>query len=133
MITGDNPLTAVHVAREVEIVDRDVLILDVPDKSDTLQTLRWQSVDEKTVISYTVGDNIDKKLFDHYYICITGPALARFDPEIHKSFIFDLLSHTWVYARVSPAQKVFLLDGNLIIGIHPEQLERGWIYDPHVR
>lgn len=28
MITGDNPLTAVHVAREVEIVDREALILD---------------------------------------------------------------------------------------------------------
>ena len=33
MITGDNPLTAVHVAREVEIVDRDVLVLDVPEKA----------------------------------------------------------------------------------------------------
>ena len=29
MITGDNPLTAVHVAKDVEIVDRDALILDI--------------------------------------------------------------------------------------------------------
>ena len=29
MITGDNPLTAVHVAKEVEIVDREALILDL--------------------------------------------------------------------------------------------------------
>jgi len=37
MITGDNPLTAVHVAREVEIVDRDALILDLKEnaKHDT--------------------------------------------------------------------------------------------------
>jgi magnesium-transporting ATPase (P-type) len=29
MITGDNPLTAVHVAKDVEIMDRDALILDL--------------------------------------------------------------------------------------------------------
>lgn len=33
MITGDNPLTAVHVAQDVEIVDRDVLILDVQENA----------------------------------------------------------------------------------------------------
>jgi len=33
MITGDNPLTAVHVARDVEIVDRDALILDLRENS----------------------------------------------------------------------------------------------------
>lgn len=32
MITGDNPLTAVHVARDVEIVDRDALILDLKEE-----------------------------------------------------------------------------------------------------
>lgn len=31
MITGDNPLTAVHVARDVEIVDREALILDLKE------------------------------------------------------------------------------------------------------
>jgi manganese-transporting P-type ATPase len=109
MITGDNPLTAVHVAREVEIIDREALILDVPEKPAFATQLRWHSVDEKTIISYTVGDTIDRKLLTDYDICLTGPALAKFDPETHKSIILDLLSHTWVYARVSPAQKVLQL------------------------
>jgi magnesium-transporting ATPase (P-type) len=33
MITGDNPLTAIHVARDVEIVDREALILDLKENS----------------------------------------------------------------------------------------------------
>lgn len=37
MITGDNPLTAVHVAREVEIVDREALILDAAENAQSEQ------------------------------------------------------------------------------------------------
>jgi cation-transporting ATPase 13A1 len=37
MITGDNPLTAVHVAREVEIVDREALILDLRENAQNEQ------------------------------------------------------------------------------------------------
>lgn len=33
MITGDNPLTALHVAKDVEIVDREALILDLKENA----------------------------------------------------------------------------------------------------
>lgn len=33
MITGDNPLTAVHVAKDVEIIDREALILDIKENA----------------------------------------------------------------------------------------------------
>jgi len=35
MITGDNPLTAVHVAKDVEIMDREAMILDLKEGTTT--------------------------------------------------------------------------------------------------
>ena len=46
MITGDNPLTIVHVASDVEIVDRDALILDLredPAHEGGMKTLTLSS------------------------------------------------------------------------------------------
>ena len=60
MITGDNPLTAVHVARDVEIVDRDALILDVPEGSSLLV---WRSVDDSVNIVMDPSQPIDTSLF----------------------------------------------------------------------
>lgn len=104
MITGDNPLTAVHVAKEVEIVDRDVLILDVKDGSTS--DLVWKSVDDTISIPVDAAAPFDQKLFDQYDICVTGVALKQF--EERPSWI-HLVQHTWVYARVSPSQKEFIL------------------------
>ena len=103
MITGDNPLTAVHVARDVEIVDRDALILDVPEGSTGLV---WRSVDDSVTIPVDPAQPIDTSLFDKYDICITGAAMKLY--EAHPSWN-DLVQNTWVYARVSPAQKEFIL------------------------
>lgn len=108
MITGDNPLTAVHVAKLVEIVDRDCLILDAPENDTTGEKLVWRSVDEKTIIPVDPTADLDQKIIDTKDLCVTGYALAKFSGQ--KAFA-KLLRHTWVYARVSPKQKEEILIG----------------------
>ncbi|KAN0062947.1 putative cation-transporting ATPase 1 [Thecaphora frezii] len=108
MITGDNPLTAVHVAGEVEIVDRDVLILDLREGAASDDELMWRTVDESRLIPVQASEPLDTALFQDYDICITGAAMKRYQdrPEAWN----QLVQHTWVYARVSPSQKEFILN-----------------------
>lgn len=108
MITGDNPLTAVHVARQVEIVDRDCLILDAPEHDTTGTKLVWRSVDEKTIVPVDPSADLDPQILATKDLCVTGYALAKFTDQ--KAFQ-SLLRHTWVYARVSPKQKEEILIG----------------------
>ena len=108
MITGDNPLTAVHVARQVDIVDREVLILDVPEDDKTKTRLVWRSIDEKFSSEVDPTKPLDTKILSSKDVCVTGHALAKFKGQQGFS---DLLRHTWVYARVSPKQKEDILLG----------------------
>ena len=108
MITGDNPLTAVHVARQVEIVDRDVLILDAPEDDESGEKLVWRSVDDKTNIPVDVKADLDLTILQTKDICVTGYALKKFKGE---GQFFQILRHAWVYARVSPKQKEEILLG----------------------
>lgn len=124
MITGDNPLTAVHVARDVGIVDREALILDLKEnaKSETgmvesvrgelyahvlfSSDLEWRTVDECLILPVDPSEPIDQSLLDRYDICLTGAALKQFESRPSWN---TLVQHTWVYARVSPAQKETIL------------------------
>ena len=103
MITGDNPLTACHVAREVYIVERDVLILDVKEGGLGDTDLHFHSIDDKITIDVDPSAAFDQSVLDKYDICLTGPAMSQF---MGKPSMTQLLEHTWVYARVSPSQKV---------------------------
>ncbi|KAJ0167144.1 Manganese-transporting ATPase 1 [Colletotrichum tanaceti] len=108
MITGDNPLTAVYVARDVEIVDRDVLILDAPEDNEGGDKLVWRSVDEKIIIPVDATKPLDPKIIESNDLCVTGYALAKFRDQVGWQ---QILRHTWVYARVSPKQKEDILVG----------------------
>lgn len=108
MITGDNPLTAVHVAREVEIVDRDVLILDAPEHNEGGDKLVWHSVDDKIHFDADPTKPIDPSVLKNNDICVTGYALAKYKDQPGFK---QLLRYTWVYARVSPKQKEEILLG----------------------
>jgi manganese-transporting P-type ATPase len=106
MITGDNPLTAVHVAKDVEIVDREALILDLAENPKSETDLTWRTVDETKIIPVDPSQPIDTSLFDQYDICVTGAAMKQF---VGKPSWNDIVQNTWVYARVSPAQKESIL------------------------
>ncbi|TFK47374.1 hypothetical protein OE88DRAFT_1706075 [Heliocybe sulcata] len=106
MITGDNPLTAVHVARSVEIVDRETLILDLKENPAHDADLIWRNVNETKIIPVNPEETFDQSLFDEYDICVTGPALKQYE---NRPSLDDLVQHTWVYARVTPAQKELIL------------------------
>ncbi|SCU97182.1 LADA_0H04940g1_1 [Lachancea dasiensis] len=108
MITGDNPLTAVHVAKEVGIVERECLIVDEPiDGSEHALVLR--NVSETVVIPFdpTCDKFEHAEIFAKYDLAVTGHALKALAGH-HQ--LEELIRHTWVYARVSPSQKEFILN-----------------------
>ncbi|KAJ3194964.1 hypothetical protein HDU82_002272, partial [Entophlyctis luteolus] len=110
MITGDNALTACHVAKEVNIVSKPVLILDVRDSS-----LSWQSVDEDVKFDVDVSNSAKDGRLAKYELCVTGRGLA----EVYgKPCFAALLPRIWIYARVSPTQKEDILNALKSAGYH---------------
>lgn len=65
--------------------------------------LVWRNVEETVIIPVNPSDPLDKEILKNKDICITGYALGKMQDQ---PGVVDLLRHTWVYARVSPLQKV---------------------------
>lgn len=104
MITGDATLTAAHVATQVGMATKSILILE----KSTLNpgTLEW--------VSASSGKRkkrfIPEKLLDlssNFDLCVAGPALdeaIKQSPSIRK-MLFNII----VFARMSPDQKEMVL------------------------
>ena len=65
IITGDNPLTACHVARELDITRKKVLVLNKDRNGEWV----WQNTGGRDVLSL---DTSTRELGDQYDLCITG-------------------------------------------------------------
>lgn len=104
MITGDNALTACHIAEEVGITKRPVMIADMWDDGEKFE---WRTLDEKIrVKGFDKSKTEVNSTLAKYDLCCTGPGLAHF---IDQPCFSLLLPRLWVYARVSPAQKELIL------------------------
>uniref|UniRef100_A0A671R4G3 Endoplasmic reticulum transmembrane helix translocase n=1 Tax=Sinocyclocheilus anshuiensis TaxID=1608454 RepID=A0A671R4G3_9TELE len=99
MITGDNPLTACHVARELHFIQKEHMLI--------LQQTEWQWVSIDGSVCLPLPTSSVSDLIRRYDLCVTGEGLTRMTYE--PSLLNALLPHVQVFARVSPKQKEFVI------------------------
>ncbi|XP_012275293.1 manganese-transporting ATPase 13A1 [Orussus abietinus] len=106
MITGDNPLTACHVSRELHFTRKPVtLVLTMLD-----DTWMWESVDQtiRLPLSSEVSHSKVKEIWKNYALCLTGEGLTYLN-ENNRHLLRVLLPHIVIFARCAPKQKEFIV------------------------
>uniref|UniRef100_A0A665W3C7 Endoplasmic reticulum transmembrane helix translocase n=1 Tax=Echeneis naucrates TaxID=173247 RepID=A0A665W3C7_ECHNA len=103
MITGDNPLTACHVARELHFIQKEHTLILQPCLNES--DWQWESIDGS--VHVPLPPPSISSFVHQFDLCITGEGLARLscDPRL----LHILLPHIRVFARVSPKQKEFVI------------------------
>lgn len=100
MITGDNPLTACHVAKELKFTTKTTLIL-----IQSKDTFMWQSIDEKESLPLDYDYRV---LIKNYDLCVTGDGLCYLRDNFN-TFLNLILPYIAVFARFAPKQKEFVI------------------------
>ncbi|MCO5599335.1 hypothetical protein L7F22_053436 [Adiantum nelumboides] len=101
MITGDQALTACHVASQVHILCNKVLILTLKKESGVFE---WLSLDEKEQLPFK--DEEVPFLSCTHDLCITGDSIATLQRTGALQLVIPFVK---VFARVSPDQKELIL------------------------
>ncbi|XP_068228733.1 endoplasmic reticulum transmembrane helix translocase [Palaemon carinicauda] len=116
MITGDNSLTACHVAKELRFTQKKAtLILQEYGKD----SWGWKSIDESIamdLIPYKNNKELTSNFFRIYDFCITGEGLAWLKNN-HAKFFKAILPYVRVFARVAPKQKEFVITAYKSLGL----------------
>ncbi|XP_041264185.1 endoplasmic reticulum transmembrane helix translocase [Onychostruthus taczanowskii] len=123
MITGDSPLTACHVARELHFLQKDrILILQPPERpgtgsdsgnhggagSDSGNGLPWQWRSRDGSVALPAFPDSLRDLTDPFELCLTGEGLEQLRLR-DRDRLLRLIPHVRVFARVAPKQKEFVI------------------------
>lgn len=103
MITGDNPLTACHVARELHFIKKEHTL--VLQQSSSHGTWQWESIDGSVCVPLPPPSI--SSFVSQFDLCVTGDGLAWLSCDLR--LLHTLLPHIRVFARVSPKQKEFVI------------------------
>ncbi|KAL2557753.1 putative manganese-transporting ATPase PDR2 [Forsythia ovata] len=101
MITGDQALTACHVAGRVNIISKPALILSRGKNSEEYE---WVSPDETDIVKYR-GNEVEA-LSESYDLCIGGDCIEMLQ---QTSGIPKVIPYVKVFARVAPEQKELIM------------------------
>ncbi|XP_043596060.1 endoplasmic reticulum transmembrane helix translocase [Bombus pyrosoma] len=105
MITGDNPLTACHVSRELHFTKKPItLILTAADGKWI-----WESVDRKINLPLEMKNvSRNNEIWREYTLCVTGEGLTYLKDN-ERDLLRKLLPHIVIFARCEPKQKEFII------------------------
>uniref|UniRef100_A0A1I8ELJ2 Cation-transporting ATPase n=3 Tax=Wuchereria bancrofti TaxID=6293 RepID=A0A1I8ELJ2_WUCBA len=105
MITGDNPLTACHIAKVLRFTKKStpILILDEPHGRDNKWL--WKSVNGDNEFNLLPSPSVELMTFIHEHeLCITGQAFMYLLNK-HTQFLRRIISYIKIFARMAPKQK----------------------------
>ncbi|XP_063229452.1 endoplasmic reticulum transmembrane helix translocase isoform X2 [Bacillus rossius redtenbacheri] len=104
MITGDNPLTACHVAKELRFTQKPVTLILTESASEGWV---WESIDQSQRLPVLPRKSY-RELVSNYDLCIAGEGLT-FLMENHRQLLNKVLPHISVFARMAPKQKELVI------------------------
>ena len=106
MITGDNPLTACHVAKQLKMCRSGSMLILTQVGGE--EEWAWQSVDQSLVLPLSSPQQLSRAAWAQFLsshdLCLTGEGLAHL-LAAHPQLTRRLLPHVRVFARVNPKQK----------------------------
>lgn len=107
MITGDNPLTACHVAKELRFTRKPTVILSRRQEKDSQTNCCWDwlSIDGSKEFPCLAPL---PELLQNFDLCLTGDSL-QYLRENHPSFMLSILPFVTVCARFAPQQKEYII------------------------